>query len=310
MYQHRLLLAGLIVVGVTGAYAGSRLVFPAAAVDPPAPPPAPAANPAPQKQTPAPSAAETGVKQATEDYVKAFNAHDAKAAAALWTENGEYVGVDGETFRGRAAIEKSLAEDFKAFPKSSIQIQLTSVRPIGRQTALAEGTVTVKNPGDTQPNETRYSALQVFEDGMWRAASVREWVPDPNVGAAKTFLDGLVGEWSGKGSDGTISITYSWNDTQSFLFGKYSILKDGKTTSTGTEILTRDPVGGIRSWTFDSSGTFCNGLWQRDGNGWVDRAIGVLPNGVEIDSVNVLIPLGPDAFSWQTTERCAATASP
>ncbi len=66
-----------------------------------------------------------------------------------------------------------------------------------------------------------------------------------------------------------------------------------------------NPTGGLRSWTFDSSGTFSNSQWSRDDNRWIDGATGVLPEGTEITSVNVLIPLGPDAFTWQTTERAA-----
>ena len=54
--------------------------------------------------------AEAGIKAVTAEYVKAFNAADAKAAAALWTAKSEYIGADGEVISGRDAIEKSLAE--------------------------------------------------------------------------------------------------------------------------------------------------------------------------------------------------------
>ena len=47
--------------------------------------------------------AEAGIKAAAAEYAKAFNASDAKTAAALWTAEGEYVGADGAAQRGAAA---------------------------------------------------------------------------------------------------------------------------------------------------------------------------------------------------------------
>ncbi len=302
MKHQRLIFAALIVLGL-GVYALASFMFPAQAMAPPM-----CVNGSPVvlvQQAPVANTHEAGVKQSTEEYVKAFNAHDAKAAAALWTADGEYIGVDGTTIRGRTAIEQSLAEEFKANPKSSIEIQVMSVRPIGRQAMMVEGLVKLKNQGAAEPSESHYSALQVLEDGKWLAASVREWISDPEAGAATKLLEWLVGDWKGKGSGGNISITYSWNETKTFLFGKYSIVKDGKTASSGTETLAHDPRGGLRSWTFDSSGTFCTGVWQLEGNHWIDVANGTLPTGTQIESVNLFIRHGQDAFSWLTTERTA-----
>jgi uncharacterized protein (TIGR02246 family) len=248
---------------------------------------------------------EAGIKSATADYVKVFNAKDAKAAAALWTENGQYIGVDGEEINGRTAIEKALAEDFKAFPKATMQIEVISIRPISHHTALVEAVVKVKKPGEPEPNVTRYSALHVLEDGVWRAASVREWIPNLQLSAANELLSWLVGDWTAKGAGGNITISYTWNENKSFLIGKYSITKEGKGRTSGTEYLRGDPNGGIRSWTFDDNGTFSGGVWQHEGKHWIDESVGTLPEGTVIESVNLLIPKGEDQFCWQTSERTA-----
>jgi uncharacterized protein (TIGR02246 family) len=308
MLRQRLWLAGLVVL-VAGIAAGSGLLVFAAGQNPGqkqqpgAQPPVPPVPGTAQADSANP--VEAGVRQATAAYVKAFNAHDAKAAAALWTADGEYVGVDGVVVRGREAIEKSFAEEFKAFPKTEIQVKVTAVRPLGRQTAMTEGLVTAKLQPGGEAQESRYSALQVFEDGTWKAASVREWVADPEAAAATKLLDFLAGQWTSKGHGGVMAITYKWNDGKTFLTGHYSIMKDGKTTAAGTEVLTQDPNGGVRSWTFDNSGTFSEARWQRDGDRWFDEAVGILPGGIEVSSTNLLIPLGPDAFSWQVMDRTA-----
>src|SRR5262249_42648765 len=143
-----------------------------------APPVSPPAVPVRVQPAKADSA-EAGIQAITAEYTKAFNAADAKAAAALWTEEGEYVGADGNVERGRVAIEKSLAEFFKAHPKAAAEIEVESVQVLGRGTASVKGTVRLKVPGDDAVTESHYTALHVLEDGKWHAASVREWVSDP-----------------------------------------------------------------------------------------------------------------------------------
>src|SRR5277367_218466 len=47
---------------------------------------------------------EAAIRKATADFIKAVEKGDAKAVASAWTEEGEYIGDDGTTLRGRAAI--------------------------------------------------------------------------------------------------------------------------------------------------------------------------------------------------------------
>jgi len=246
---------------------------------------------------------EAGIKAAAAAYVKAFNAADAAAAAALWTEHGQYHGADGEEITGRAEIARSLAAYFKAHPKATVSIRIESVRAMGRGLASAEGVVDLKLPGDAPPVESRYSALHVLEDGKWHAASVREWVPDPATNVTPKELEWLIGDWHAKGDGGELKIAYAWDADKVFLTARYSVTRDGKTVSKGTQVIGRNPAGGLRSWMFDSTGTTSDGIWYRDDTRWINEAHGILPDGTEVTSVNVLIPLGKDAFTWQTTER-------
>ena len=303
MKQSRLIAASLAVLG-TATLIGIYTLWPARAEADPAPENqvanAKAATGQPATATETPQA---GIKSITEEYVKAFNAHDSKAAASLWTADGEYIGVDGQVVRGQTAIESALAADFKARPKSHIEIQVDTVRTLSRTTALAEAAVKMKSNGTGGIEETRYSALHVFEDGKWHVASVREWISETEANADMKVLDWFVGNWTAKGPVGTITLSYSWDETRTYLNGKYAITKEGKTISTGIQIFRINPKGGLRTWTFDSNGTDCYGLWTREGNRWIDESKGTLPDGSEVTAINVLIPLGPDAYSWQTTQR-------
>jgi len=300
MKRSMLWTATLLTAGVLLGWLATHSGVPAAqAQQKPADPAAPGAAQAPAKA----AGAEAGIKAITAEYVKAFNGADASAAAALWTAEGEYEGADGEVLVGRDQIEKGLAAIFKANPKATVEIRIESVRVMARGLATAEGVVTLKLPGDDPAIESRYSALHSFEDGKWFAATVREWVPDPATDVTPKQLEWLIGEWMAKGSGGELKIAYAWDEAKVFITGKYTVAKDGKTLSSGTQMIGRNPTGGLRSWTFDSSGTTSDGLWVRDENRWINEATGVLPDGTEITSANVLIPLNSDAFTWQTTDR-------
>jgi uncharacterized protein (TIGR02246 family) len=249
--------------------------------------------------------AEAGVKAVTAEYEAAFNKADARAAAALWTVEGEYVGADGEVQRGREAIEKSLAEFFKGHPKATAEIQVVSVRAIGRGTASVEGVVKLKMPGDDPLIETRYTALHVLEDGKWHAASVREWVPDPATEFELKALEWIVGEWTAKGESGEVKLTYKWDENKMFISSTYEVTKGGKRLAYGTQIIGRHPHGGLKSWSFDSSGTTTEGVWVRDEGRWINETVGLLADGTEMTSLNIIVRLSDDSFTWQTTDRAA-----
>jgi uncharacterized protein (TIGR02246 family) len=260
-------------------------------------------SPVETNQPPAPAGAEAGIKAITADYEKAINAGDAKAAAALWTPEGEYVGYDGETLTGRAAIEKGLAEFLKQNPNAKTEVKVESVKPMGRGLAAVEGVVRLKVPGDDPVIETRYTALHVLDDGKWYAASVKEWVPDPATEVTPQQLEWILGDWTAKGNNGELKINYSWDETKTFIHGKYSVSKDGKSVTTGLQVIGRNPGGGLHAWTFDSSGTTSNGVWVRDEGQWLSEVNGLLPDGTVIKSLSVIVKLGPDAFTFQTTDR-------
>src|SRR5215470_6626780 len=73
------------------------------------PPPARAAADAPADTDEAP------IRKEARAFAAAFAKGDAKGIAAMWTEKGE-CRMGGETFVGRAAIEKAYAAFFKANP--------------------------------------------------------------------------------------------------------------------------------------------------------------------------------------------------
>jgi uncharacterized protein (TIGR02246 family) len=246
------------------------------------------------------------VRRTAEAFAKAFNDGDAKAVAACWTPDCEYDGPVGEKIHGRAAIAKAYADYFKKMPKAHVDVQIHSIRLLGKHTALEEGSLKLYLPGDKEPGVSQYSVLHVRDTDGWRMAMVREWIPDPNSLITLKDVAWLLGSWTAKSDEAELSIRYTWDEDKAYLRGRYILKRNGKVAASGTQVIGKNPGGGLRSWVFDASGSFGESVWLHDEGRWVIEAEGKLPDGSEITAVNILIPLGPDGFTWQSVERSAA----
>jgi uncharacterized protein (TIGR02246 family) len=250
-----------------------------------------------------------GIRQTTEEYRKAFARGDAKALAALWTESGEFDGIDAEPVRGQAALEATYAKFFKDNPKATLEDHVESIRLLGPRAAVAEGTLQSGVAGQKKAGqETRFSAFLVLEDKGWRFASVREWEEEPAEPAEPAVsvedLAWLAGEWTANGGkDGEARLTYSLDDNKAFLRSRYTVVHDGKVIRSGTQVIGKDPNGGLRSWQFESDGGFGESTWSRDGNRWVIEGTATLPDGTDETASHMLIPVDKDTFVWHMLGR-------
>src|SRR5436309_1064131 len=74
---------------------------------------------------------EKAIRQVVDAVAKAFDAKDAKAMAALFTQDAEIVNEDGEVSQGREAIEQAFQNIFDDDPKAHIDIHVESIRFVG-----------------------------------------------------------------------------------------------------------------------------------------------------------------------------------
>jgi uncharacterized protein (TIGR02246 family) len=108
---------------------------------------------------------------------QAWNQHDAKAYAALFTEDGDVVNVLGWRWRGRAEIERKLTDAFAwVFRDSTLTFTDVDVRMLDAGTAIAHARWTLDGakvpPGAPAPPRQGIQ-LQVLrkEAGAWRIVS-------------------------------------------------------------------------------------------------------------------------------------------
>ena len=105
--------------------------------------------------------------QLTSDFEAAWDLGDATAIAAFWSEDGDTVNENGH-FQGRSAVEDSYRQGFETIYKgTSIAIEMTSVRFLRPDVAVADGTYTVT--GATGPEGEELPAI----NGLWMNVNVK-----------------------------------------------------------------------------------------------------------------------------------------
>jgi len=132
-------------------------------------------------QKPANEAAERAAIQAVLDaHGAAWTKGDAKAAAAVMTEDADWVSGDGSTSTGRAAIENDHREALSGFAKGSRHTHpgTPKIRFVRSDVAIVDGDSYMaglhdENGKEVPPHVSSYMAVLVKEHGGWKVTAFR-----------------------------------------------------------------------------------------------------------------------------------------
>ena len=116
----------------------------------------PAQEPAEDKRNADRQSQELVIRANVEQFVKAYNAHDAKAVADLFLPQSQIVDENDDTIQGRENIEKLFADVFTEEPQTGIKVHVESIRFIGDNLALEMGSTTTVPPAGRTPEVGRY----------------------------------------------------------------------------------------------------------------------------------------------------------
>lgn len=263
----------------------------------------PAAPPVVSKQQ---LADEEAIRQANSSFEKAYAEGDAKAAAAHFTPDAEYVDEQGNVFQGRTAIEETLTAFFAENPDCKLEFKVDTIRFISPGVAVEDGSTAITPPDTATAVESRYTAVHVKIDGKWLAASVRDHAPKDRRqhGAQLAQLDWLVGDWVDEGDDSLVMFSCQYADNGNFLVRNFTILVAGQEAMAGTQRIGWDPLTGkLRTWIFDSEGGYGEGLWHRNGDDWVLRLTGVTADGEPASSTSIYTRVNEDTMTWQSVDH-------
>ena len=153
---------------------------------------------------------EAAIRKNDDAYVEAYNKHDAKALAEMWSPEAVYVDPEtGEEAIGREEIEKEFAETFEGLKDAKLEIDVESIKFLSPNVAIESGTARVVRPNE-QPDESTYSALFVKRDGKWLLDRVTEDqppappAPPPSNYEHLKDLEWMVGSWIDNDEDGEV----------------------------------------------------------------------------------------------------------
>ena len=255
---------------------------------------------------------EAAIRKIDDAYVEAYNKHDAKALAAMWSPEAVYVDPEtGEEAVGREEIEKEFAETFEGLKDAKLEIDVKSIKFLSPNVAVESGTARVVRPKE-EPDESTYSALFVKRDGKWLLDRVTEDqppappAPPPSNYEHLKDLEWMVGSWIDNDEDGqaTIQTDCDWAKNKNFMTRSFAVVIGDQVNMAGMQIIGWDPAAKqIRSWVFDSDGGFAEGKWTRKGNRWLIQQTGTLPDGSKSSAVNIMKQIDNDSFTWQSVQR-------
>jgi uncharacterized protein (TIGR02246 family) len=250
---------------------------------------------------------EAAIRKNAETYVAAYNKHDAKAVAAMWSPDAVYMDPStGDAAVGQEEIEKVFTDILAALGDGKIEVTVDSVEFVSPNVAIENGTVRVIRPNE-EPEETLYSAVNVKRDGKWLLDRVTEEepaTPPPSSYEQLKELEWMMGSWIDQDENATIQTDCEWTKNQNFINRSFAVVVGDQVDLAGMQIIGWDPVAKqIRSWIFDSDGGFAEGKWTRKGDRWLIQTSGTLPDGSRSSAVNIMTRVDDDSFTWQSVQR-------
>jgi len=243
-----------------------------------------------------------GVRQAAEAYIAALRRGDTARLIESWTADGEFIDSGGRIIKGRdLARQNSLPSPQN--DGGNLAISIDSIRFITPDVALEVGTTEL--PGATDKFAVaRYSAIWVKRDGKWLLDSVLESAPHEGSHHDRLRpLNWLVGDRVQRDGTGGVELTCRWSSD-----GNYLLREMKGRDSTGQMLSVSQRIGWdpstkqITAWTFDSDGGHAMGVWSRQGDKWLVRSSGVLPDGQTRSSASTYVRTGDNAFTWESTQ--------
>lgn len=252
------------------------------------------------------NAQESIIQQKTESYVEAFNKRDAKKLASLWAEDGEYINPEtGEIITGRDEIEKAFEERFQLLGSVQLEAKIKSITFPSEKEALEIGTLRASIPGK-KPIESAFKVFFENQNGNWLISAIRlvDIEEAPNHFQHLKDLSWLIGDWIDEDEDVEIQSSYKWDSSKNFIYETFSVTTEGSLELEGTQIIGWDPVKKtIRSWLFDTDGTFGESIWVKKGNAWVIESAQTLADGRQASAIHVYTPIDQNSYTMESSGR-------
>jgi uncharacterized protein (TIGR02246 family) len=156
------------------------------------------------------TADEAQIKQLATQYETAWNERNAQRAVAVYTEDAVFVDVNGEPMKGRAAIQRDMAQMFSG-PGADMRLSLTvdSIQFLGPDTAIVTGSSKMQGPQVIGSGDGFYMLTTTKVGGEWKVAAAQAAVAPPDPASAQgpqpTGTAGTLGD-----AEALVQLQHEW----------------------------------------------------------------------------------------------------
>ncbi|MFN0020925.1 MAG: SgcJ/EcaC family oxidoreductase [Pirellulaceae bacterium] len=245
------------------------------------------------------------VRKSSEQLTAGFNAGKVDELASMFLPKGEIIDEEGTVYQGEKEIKDLLTAFFKKFPGTKLTMEIESVRIVG-PVAIEEGTRTMKAMDGSTQSKFRYISVRAKTEDGWRIASLRDFSDDPEP-SANEYLQSvawLVGDWINEGTDGVVKMTYKWSEDKNYILGEFQLpAGTGPARKLSQRIGWDAGARKIRSWLFESDGSFADGHWTVLEDGIVAKYSSVNADGTTATATITISQKDKDHFSTKGTDR-------
>lgn len=255
------------------------------------------------------AADEATIRSNAEKYVEAYNRRDSASMAKMWSPDAVYMDPrTGEGVVGREAIKELFDYILAGQEDAKLVVTIDSIEFVSPNVAIEKGTAVVSY-SEHETEETNYTAVHVKRDGEWLLDRVSEEevpAPPPSNYEHLKPLEWMIGSWIDADETATVQTDCEWTKNKNFITRSFAVISRDGVEMSGMQVVGWDPAAQqIRSWVFDSSGGFGDGVWTAKGDTWTIDATGTLSDGRKTSATNVLKKIDDDSYTWQSINRQA-----
>lgn len=243
------------------------------------------------------------IQQTIKSFVDAFNAGDLEKLVATFAEDAEVVDEDDTFVIGHDEIALRFTATLEKSPGAKLAIEPERIRFLSADAAVERGRATL-TPAESNslPYRSRYTVVYVKKDGTWLQSLIRD--ESPGGEDQLQALGWMIGEWVEEGPEAVVQTVCDWAPGKKFLLRKFTVMVGDDIVLEGTQRIGWDPLTRhLKSWIFDSDGGHGEGTWVRDGNRWIVRATGVLPDGRTTSATQVYTSIDANTLRFDIRDR-------
>jgi uncharacterized protein (TIGR02246 family) len=255
------------------------------------------------------AADEAAIRANAEKYVESYNRRDSQTMADMWSPEAVYMDPrTGEGVVGRPAIKEQFDDALAGQEDAKLTVTIDSIEFISPNVAVETGSAVVTY-SDYPAEESTYKAVHVKRDGKWLIDRISESeipLPAPSNYEHLKPLEWMIGSWIDEDEAASVQTDCAWTKNRNFMTRSFAVVSREGVELSGMQIVGWDAANQqIRSWVFDSSGGFGDGVWTAEGDTWTIQSTGTLVDGGKTSATNLLKKIDDNSYTWESINRQA-----